>query len=1335
MLRTTTNKLFLVNGKKVLNGSFIKLLPSTSFYSQSISVNYINNNYNSGNSILQQQHQSYRSYFTWNESGEIIDSSNEIEQQQNNSKTEIPTIQQPKKRRVVKIKSKDPFLVLPDNKKIYLQPVKISKKKQQQLQQQHQQQQHLLNNSDNISDSSSLTQLIDNNNNTYFNPSIPPHGTNFPNILPFPEQQQNFLNLNNNSTTTNLQEQPLISNNLPKIKVRSRSSSTPNELEKDESILDNDVNSNNNNEINEESTTTIKNPTIRKSRKKIGLKDNDKKHTVLIDGTLLVYKAFNGAPNLSHNFIPIGAVYGFTRTLLKLLIDLEADYIGVCFDPVGKRELNFRSQIYPEYKAHRPPTDPQLIQQFSMIPEVTESLGIKFLQKDGFESDDLLATYSRLAQEEGHVVTIVSEDKDLYQLVNSDIRIYNPRKNQIIDENDVIEKFGLPPSLLTTYQSLVGDRVDNIPGILHLGPKGATNLVKELGSLDNILQNFNSIKDEKILKSIESSTEQLRINQQLVTLHKHVDIDIPINQLNYLVNKPKFLSFLEKYNFNSIIEQLPKLQLNYDNPEDMVIESNGSKKMVTQEAIEEFIPLSDEEVNKITVEDVTMVRTVEKAKEIVKKLRTLKYTYHACDTEVIDLDLKKESPIGHGRICCFSIYCGPNENFGTGSRIWVDTLDSEKGEEILQVFKEYFEDETILKVWHNYAFDRHILFNHGINVVGFGGDTLLMARLWDASRTNKSGYSLEALSVDLLDKQKISMKDLFGKQKINKDGDVGKSVVMPPIEQIQRHPDHLQNWIEYSSRDAELTWKLSENLHLKLMDMVWTEGTTMWDFYQLMWRPFGQLLTDMERRGMKVDIPYLRGQEEVATKDIESYRKQFKDWALKYSPGSVDMNIGSDAQIQQLLFGPFVNKKTKEELTKEKEFDCENVEGIIEPGKKKPLKKRKFVLEGIGMPVKHLTTNGWPAVDAAALRELCGSNPEAGKYGAAYEFFLKRAATPEEGEKEGREACLAINALLEVGSIGTLLNSFIIPLQKLADSNSRLHTSVNVNTETGRLSSRRPNLQNQPALEKDRYKVRKAFTCEPGNTLIVADYGQLELRLLAHITNCKSMIDAFLVGGDFHSRTAIGMYPHVRDAVDKGEVLLEWDGEGEPPKPLLKNIYGSERRKAKTLNFSIAYGKTAHGLSQDWGVTLKEAQETLNRWYEDRPEVLVWQRKTIETAHKHKWTRTLMGRYRHLPDIDNNAKGMKSHAERASINTPLQGGAADIVMKAMLIIEENKRLKELGFQLVMQIHDELILEGPEENADEAKEIVINLMSNPLTSPLRIDLIVDCRYAKTWYDAK
>ncbi|MEW5306424.1 MAG: hypothetical protein WDW36_008889 [Sanguina aurantia] len=357
-----------------------------------------------------------------------------------------------------------------------------------------------------------------------------------------------------------------------------------------------------------------------------------------------------------------------------------------------------------------------------------------------------------------------------------------------------------------------------------------------------------------------------------------------------------------------------------------------------------------------------------------------------------------------------------------------------------------------------------------------------------------------------------------------------------------------------------------------------------------------------------------------------------------------------------------------------------------------------------------------------------------------------------EGGKNGLEACQAIEALCEVNAIEKLISSFLKPLQgddiatSAGGGKFRVHCSLNINTETGRLSARRPNLQNQPSLEKDRYKVRKAFTADKGNTLVVADYGQLELRILAHMANCKSMLDAFEAGGDFHSRTAYGMYDHIKKEVDEDRCYLEYEGEGKPDKPVLKDKYASERRMAKVLNFSIAYGKTAHGLAKDFGTTKEVAEATVKRWYADRKEVEQWQADTIKSAKQNGYVTTLLGRTRILADINSTNWKDQKHHERAAINTPIQGSAADVVAAAMVAIARCPIIKAKNWTLLMQIHDEVILEGPEESAQEVRKLVMDHMENPwacsdfgmpahITQPLRVKLLTDCKIAPTWIEAK
>jgi len=751
-----------------------------------------------------------------------------------------------------------------------------------------------------------------------------------------------------------------------------------------------------------------------------------------------------------------------------------------------------------------------------------------------------------------------------------------------------------------------------------------------------------------------------------------------------------------------------------------------------------------------------------------------------------------------------------------------------------------------------------------------------MARLWDSSRDRSAGgsgegYSLESLSFELIRDPrfaKVSMKEIFGVAKQKKDGTAGKIKELPPIEDLQTLPEFRDAWIQYSARDAIATWWVREEIESRLKRMPWVvDGRTLGnlsEFYHMYLKDFGELLTDMESNGIKVDTQgHLRRAEALAREERKKMERAFIDWAKLYCPDAEDINLASTTQMQQFFFGQwegvgmkgarmrqgrlvatervFKVDKTENELAVEtaevaatnpyagltsvelKEMlrerslklsgtkgelvsrllesdvvnesvpgphgggryeamrdgdlidiciargiswdesggDVElrrasllgalrtdaiymqemNAAALASSGKTldKPKKFREITIKTIGMTPIEFTPAGTPQVSAAILRKLAGTDvlgpEEDAVWGLALNFFG--------GGAEGKAACRAIGALATIGQIDSTITNFLVPLQALVDKNSRIHCSLNLNTETGRLSSRRPNLQNQPALEKDNYKIRDAFVAEEGNTLIVADYGQLELRLMAHMTDCRSMVTAFKEGGCFHSRTALGMYPYIKEAVDNGKCLLEWDySKGQPNVPLVKDCYASERRKAKTLNFSIAYGKTVHGLAQDWGISSEEAEKTLAAWYADRPEVKEWQDTTRGMASREGFVRTLMGRYRRLPDAvprNGASRPAMGHALRAAINTPIQGSAADVVMMAMIKLWKSETLARLGWRLLLQIHDEVILEGPDGSVEEAMAEVRSVMENPFDNfglnALQVHLDVDAKHAKSWYKAK
>ena len=521
----------------------------------------------------------------------------------------------------------------------------------------------------------------------------------------------------------------------------------------------------------------------------------------------------------------------------------------------------------------------------------------------------------------------------------------------------------------------------------------------------------------------------------------------------------------------------------------------------------------------------------------------------------------------------------------------------------------------------------------------------------------------------------------------------------------------------------------------------------LWEFYLKYWLPLGELLTSLEREGMLVDQVHMKNIELEANNDKFKYINEFMSWVTSVDPSLSNFNPNSSMQMQQFLFAPFekqiptensdgeeaekrtanVSLKGQTFFPKERTFVVDNPN----PSESSPKKTEYLTVRGLGLPCVQFTVSGMPSVDAKALKTLAGE-PSQERYGTAFDFYKAQGL-----EAQGRACCYALDSIVRYKAIETLINTYILPLQHLVDATSRIHYSLNINTETGRLSAKKPNAQNQPALDKDKYKIRRAFRASPGNTLIVADYGQLELRILAHMTNCNSMIQAFEAGGDFHSRTAMSMYPEIKEAVDQGKVILEWDNaKGAPPAPMLKNAYAAQRKTAKTMNFSIAYGKTAHGFAKDWGCSFEEAASALKRWYAERKEVEEWQEAVKKVAVQKGFTRTMMGRYRKLTDlVRNKINAKRQHGLRAAINTPIQGSAADIVTAGMVRIFYDLRLKELGWKMLLQIHDEVILEGPKETSEQALAIVKELMMHPLDDKLRINLEVDAKIAENWYDAK
>lgn len=728
---------------------------------------------------------------------------------------------------------------------------------------------------------------------------------------------------------------------------------------------------------------------------------------------------------------------------------------------------------------------------------------------------------------------------------------------------------------------------------------------------------------------------------------------------------------------------------------------------------------------------VTVVDTPAEAQRVVKMLMSLReqHRFHALDTETKDWE-PDLSTYGHGRVICFSIYCGDDVDFGSGPRVWVDNMD-EKGNTrgLIEYFRPYLEDAGLKKVFHNYSFDRAMFFNEGVTVAGFAGDTMHMARLQHSDRLH---YSLEILGETLLGIGwgKQSLKELMREEHVKRPEDL----------HLSTSATTRSAWTEYSTFDTVATWKLHAKLCQELSSQEWrmprgqVHGTLL-DFYKLYWRPFAEVLVAIEERGVPVDVAHLEMQKKLAKQHLADEEQLFFEWVqsayLKRYPDRPDLvssaakfNPRSAQQLRHFLFGSI------------------------------PKEIANVLVGGLGLPdrlCQGTTPKGELAVGGDQLAQLAGPDPAAGESGCG-------SALPHLGV----EGCVGIGRRWRMMTIQKAVTTFLEPLQEWVDSAGRVHTSLNIHTSTGRLTSSRPNLQQLPSLDKDVYGVRRAIACVESNRLIVADYGQLDLRVLAHTTGCKAMIAQLWSGIDFHSGTALHMYAHVREAVDRGEVVLEKPRDGECCIPLVKDKFPTERRFAKAVNFGIAYGLSAKGLADQLKCEQIEAQDMIDKWYQAYPEVKAWQEEVVRDAVAHPRNRvvTLRGRWRSLEDlrhlrvadpkrggilrtIKTNSKAAYTDlslgraAQRQAINAPVQGGSADVVIEAMLKAHSSEVLRELGYSMILQVHDELVFEGPAAAAEKALEAVREIMEHPFLdgSELAVPLPVAAVICRSWGEAK
>ncbi len=957
-------------------------------------------------------------------------------------------------------------------------------------------------------------------------------------------------------------------------------------------------------------------------------------HLYLVDGSGYLFRAYHALPPLSRKSdgLPTNAVSGFCNMVWKLLEDMKAGdrptHLAVIFD-AGKK--TFRNDIYPLYKANRPDPPEDLIPQFPLVRDATRAFGVACVEEPGFEADDLIATYARVAREAGAKVTIVSSDKDLMQLVvDGAVELFDTMKNRRIGSAEVIEKFGVPPSKVIEVQALAGDSTDNVPGVRGIGVKTAAELINVYGDLETLLKRAGEIKQPKRREALIEHAANARISHKLVTLDDRVKLKTGLDAFAAREPDPAALiGFLKSMEFATLarrtaahfgVEDLdavpaatvsvtaPPRSAGAPSPARAAAAAPGENLKGTPGAVMDRA-LLQKPIDHDSYETVT---TLARLDHWVARGRE---TGRVCvDTETTSLD-----PMQAG-LCGVSLAVAPGEACyipcGHGARDGLDLaggkpIDQFKEADVLKRLKPLLEDASVLKIAQNLKYDYLIFLQRGIRIAPFD-DTMLISYVLDAAL---HGHGMDELSELHIGHKPISFGDVAGSGKDRVTFD------KVPVKEATR----------YSAEDADVTFRLHAFLKPRLI------AESKVAVYETLERPLVPVLADMERAGIMIDPDHLRKLSNDFARDMLTLEK-----AIHKLAGG-DFNIGSPKQLGDILFG-------------------------------------KFKLEG-GRKTK---TGAW-STDADMLEELAAQGHDIAKKVLAWRQLQKLRGTYTDA-----------------------LPAYINP------QTGRVHTSYAMaSTSTGRLASTDPNLQNIPIRTEEGRRIRAAFVAAKGSLLISADYSQIELRLLAHIADIPALKKAFAEGLDIHAMTASEIF-------------------GVP----VKGMPAEVRRRAKAINFGIVYGISGFGLANQLGIARSEADDYIRKYFERFPGIRDYMDRTKKFARENGYVETLFGRRIHIREINSKIPGLRGGAERAAINAPIQGAAADVIRRAMIRVPAALAAKKLKAKMLLQVHDELVFEAPEKEADATSAAVKSVMERASLPALELSvpLTVDARAAKNWDEA-
>jgi len=910
------------------------------------------------------------------------------------------------------------------------------------------------------------------------------------------------------------------------------------------------------------------------------------KTLLLVDGSSYLYRAFHALPDLrNRRGEPTSAIYGVLNMLRRLHSEYKADYSACVFDAKGK---TFREEQYPEYKANRPAMPEDLAVQIEPLHECIRALGWPLLIIEGVEADDVIGTLTVLAAREGIKCIVSTGDKDLAQLVNPQVTLINTMSNEKLDEQGVLAKFGVGPSRILEYLTLIGDSVDNVPGVDKVGPKTAVKLLTQYQTLDNLMAHANDVPGV-VGENLRKSLDWLPQARQLLTVK--CDVALPVSLDDLVPQSPdsaKLAELFERFEFKNWLKESKEPEKKVQGSE-LRVQSSRSSESNPQRSTLNTQPRTYE-----------TVLTEAQLEKWLKRIHAAQLV--AVDTETTGLDPLQDKLVG----ISFSVEAHhaayiPLAHRYTGAPAQLDF------HQVIRRLKPWLEDPGKPKLGQNLKYDKHIFANHDVVLSGIAHDTLLQSYVLESHRAH---------DMDNLAERHLGVKT------ITYDEVTGKGVGRISFEQVA-----VDKATEYAAEDADITLQLHQALYPQI-----AADPKLEVIYRRIEMPLLEVLFDMERNGVLLDVKLLGEQSrELGNRMLELETEV-------YRLAEQQFNLNSPKQIQEILF------------------------------------------ERHKLPVVKKTPGGAPSTDEDVLQEL------------ALDYPLPKL-------------------ILDYRGLAKLKSTYTDKLPRMVDpATGRVHTNyAQAVAVTGRLASNDPNLQNIPVRTQEGRRIREAFIAAAGHQIVSADYSQIELRIMAHISRDANLLKAFAADEDIHRATAAEIF-------------------GISP----KEVGAEQRRYAKVINFGLIYGMSAFGLASQLGIERAAAQLYMERYFARYPGVADYMQRTRELAKQQGFVETVLGRRLWLPDIYSSNGARRQGAERAAINAPMQGTAADLIKLAMIAVHEWLKQKQLKAKLIMQVHDELVLEVPDDELGLLKSELPKLMCG--VAKLEVPLVVDVGAGPNWEKA-